>query len=67
MDAAEASFKAALEEAKLSRLPMLVVLAARDWRKCVLEPAGDVSAGDKVIDAALAKMKKTRAQIERVL
>ena len=38
IDEADGHFASALEEAKLSRLPMLEVLAARDWKRHVLEP-----------------------------
>merc|ERR1711988_1642895 len=39
LDAADGHFADAMEEAKLSRLPMLELLAARDWKKHALEPA----------------------------
>ena len=65
---AEGHFKQALEEAKASRLPMLEVLAARDWRDHLMGPAGaDSGAAEAVIDAACAAMKKTRGDLKRVL
>ena len=68
LDEAEGHFANALEEAKLSRLPMLEVLAARDWKKHLLEPNGrDCSAAEAVIDGACAKMKKTRGQLRHIL
>ena len=58
----------ALEEAKVSRLPMLEVIAARDWKRFLLLPRGkDCSGADAAIDEACAKMKKTREQIAGVL
>ena len=68
MDEADSHFARALEEAKLSRLPMLEVLAARDWKKHALEASGrDCNEAESVIDAACAKMNKTREQIASVL
>ena len=68
LDEAESHFASALAEAKLSRLPMVEVLAARDWKKYMLEPNGrDCSAAEAVIDGACAKMKKTREQLASVL
>ena len=68
MDAAELSFQAAQNQAKISRLRMLEVLVARDWKKFVLEPAGrDVSQAESIIDGACARMKKSREHIARVL
>ena len=68
MDDADTHFSRALEEAKLSRLPLLEVVAARDWKKYALDPASrDCSAADAAIDEACAKMKKTRDQLSPVL
>ena len=68
LDEAEGHFANALEEAKLSRLPMLEVLAARDWKRYLLEPNGrDCGAAEAVIDGACRKMKKTREQLRPVL
>ena len=65
---ADGHFATTLAEAKLSRLPMLELLAARDWKRHVLEPNGwDVSAAEAVIDAACKKMKKTRGNLASVL
>ena len=64
LDEASGYFSQALEEAKVSRLPMLEVLAARDWKRHLLEPNGrDCSAAETVIDEACAKMGKTPAKI----
>ena len=64
LDEADGHFARALEEAKLSRLPMLEVLAARNWIQHVLQPAGrDCAVAEAVIDAACAAMKKDRDQI----
>ena len=68
LDEAEAHFANALREAALSRLPMLEVLAARDWKRHLLEPNGrDCGTAEEVIDSACAKMKKTREQLASVL
>ena len=68
MDEADSHFARALDEAKLSRLPMLEVLAARDWKKHALDASGrDYNEAESVIDAACAKMNKTREQIASVL
>ena len=65
---ADGHFGKALEEAKLSRLPMVELLAARDWKRHVLAPQGrDASGAEAVIDGACAKMKKTREQLGSVL
>ena len=68
LDEAEAHFASAMENAKLSRLPMLELLAARDWKRYVLQPNGrDCSAVEAAIDGACAKMKKTRERMGAVL
>ena len=68
LDEAEGHFANALKEAKLSRFPMLELIAARDWRKHLLEPKGrDCGAADAAIDGACAAMKKTREQLGVVL
>ena len=68
MDEADGHFANALEEAKLSRLPMLEVLAARDWKKHLLEPNGrDASEAEEAIDAACEKMNKARGELASVL
>ena len=68
LDEASGHFAKALEEAELSRFPMLELLAARDWKKHLLEPNGwDSSPAEAAIDAACAKMKKTRGDLASVL
>ena len=68
LDEAESHFANALREATLSRLPMLEVLAARDWKKHLLEPNGrDTKEAEAAIDAACAKMKKSRERLGAVL
>ena len=64
-DAEEAGghFGRALEEAKA--LPMLQLLAARDWKRSVSASGG--AAADAAIDAACAKMGKSRAELASVL
>ena len=48
-------------EAEASHLPMLELLAARDWKRHVLVPSGrDPSLADSAIDAACEKMRKSR-------
>jgi len=68
LDEAESHFANALEEARLSRLPMVEVLAARDWKRHLLEPNGrDCRGAEAVIDRACGKMKKTRGQLGSIL
>ena len=68
LDEAEAHFANALGEAALSRLPMLEVLAARDWKRHALVAHGRSGAeADMVIDGACGKMGKTRKQLGSVL
>ena len=65
---AKGHFARALEEASVRRLPMLEVVAARDWRNHLLSVGGgDCSVAEAVIDAACAAMAKTRGQLARVL
>ena len=67
-DEARGHFTQALEVAKASRLPMLELLAARDWRDHLLVPSGrDCSNAEAVIDSACIVMKKTRLELQRVL
>jgi hypothetical protein len=72
-DEADGHFASALKEAQWSRLPMLEVLAARDWRACLLlregseKTRGDVERADAVIDSACQKMRKSRGDIACVL
>ena len=68
LDEAESHFANALREATLSRLPMLEVLAARDWKRHLLAPQGwDCGAAEAAIDGACLKMKKTREELVPVL
>ena len=66
---ADGHFAKALEEARfLSCLPMLEVLASQRWKQHLLVPNGrDTSAADAAIDAACAKMKKSRDDLASVL
>ena len=68
LDEAESHFANAMKEAKLSRLPMLEVLVARNMKKHLLEPNGrDCSVAEEGIDSACAKMNKTRGEVAWVL
>ena len=68
LEEADGHFANALKEAKVSRLPMLEVLAARDWKRHLLEPQGrNASEAESIIDAACLKMKKSREQLAPVL
>ena len=68
LEEADGHFAKALEEARTSRLPMLEMLAARDWKRHLLEPEGrGCGAAEAVIDIACGKMKKTREQLRSVL
>ena len=72
-DEVDGHFANSLAEAKVSRLPpMLEMIAARDWKRNLLEPNGrDCGAAEEyseaIIDGACTKMKKTRRQIDAVL
>ena len=68
LDEAESHFANAMKEAKLSRLPMLEVLVARNMKKHLLEPNGrDCSVAEEGIDSACRKMNKTREEVAWVL
>ena len=68
MEEADGHFARSLTEAKASRLPMLELLAARDWRDHLLIPTGrKISEAEAIIDAACLTMKKTRMQLDLVL
>ena len=48
LEDADGHFSNGLKQAKLSRLPMFEILAARDWQRHLLEPTGrDCSAAEK--------------------
>ena len=64
LEEAGGHFGRALNEATASRLPMLELLAARGWKRAVSERG---AAADAVIDAACAKMGKSREQLAAVL
>ena len=59
-----ALFGRALAAAASSRLPLLEVIAARDWKRAM--PASG-SAADAALDAACAKMGRSRAELALVL
>ena len=64
LDDAAAYFSQALEEAKLSRLPMLEIIAAVDWKKNFVEPhKRDCSPAEAAIDTACSKMRKARSKV----
>ena len=68
VDEAEVHFAKALEESQLALMPVLGVMTARDWKKHLLQPNGrDCSAAEATIDAACAKMGKTREQLIGIL
>ena len=64
LEEASGHFGRALEEAKASRLPMLELLTARDWKQAV---ASSSDAAEAVIDVACAKMGKSRSDLHVVL
>jgi urease accessory protein UreF len=64
VEAAGGHFGRALQAATASRFPLWEVIAARDWKRAV--PASGAAA-DAAIDAACAKMGKTRAELELAL
>ena len=60
MEVAGGHFAHALEEADTSGLPLLSILAARDWKKFVLEKTGqDCAPADTVISEASKRMGKS--------
>ena len=71
LDEADGHYANALKEATLSRIPMLRVLVARDWKARLLEPNGrDCSATEAAIDGACAEMGargRTRGELASVL
>ena len=68
LDEASDHFAKALEEAKQSCFPMMELLAARDWKKYLLEPSGrDCSAAESAIDAACSQLNKTRKELGDIL
>jgi hypothetical protein len=66
MEEANGHFARALAEARASRLPMLELLAARDWKRAV-GAGGGAAGAEAVIDGACAAMGKSRAQLAGVL
>jgi hypothetical protein len=62
---ASSHFARAVDEARAGQLPMLELLAARDWKRAVGEKCG--GAADAVIDGACAAMGKSRAQLASVV
>ena len=60
LDEANGHFGRALEAAAASRCPLLEVVAARDWQRAVSASTADA---DAAIDAACAKVGKTREQL----
>ena len=69
LDESHAQFTVALEKSKLlTEMPMFELLAARDWKKHLLVPNGrDCSVAEVAIDAACAKMDKTREQLSSII
>ena len=64
----DAHFKDALREAELSKMPMLEVLAARDWKRYGLVPSGrGTEEADSVISSACAKMGKSVERVASIL
>ena len=63
-EAADGHFGRALEAAAASRFPLWEVIVARDWKQAV---AGSGGAAEAAIDAACAKMGKSRAELAIVL
>ena len=68
LDEAEVHFANALKVAKLSRLPLMEVIAARDCKRHLsTRKEWNASAVEAVIDAACVKMKKSREDITFLL
>ena len=63
-DEAEGHFSRACAEGVRSNLPTLEFLAGRDWRRHLLEPAGQPTGpADAVMDSACAKMGTRRGRM----
>ena len=67
MAEADGYFTKALEEARLSRLPLLELIAARDWIMASWSPGRDFAIAEAAIDAACGKMNKKREQLAQVI
>lgn len=67
LNEADKHFANALEEARLSRLPMLEILAVRDRKRHISANFAGCETADAVIDAACLKMTKTRGQLASVI
>ena len=66
--AAEAEFTAAIEHVKESKLPLLELIAARNFRAHVLEPSRRGAEADALIATACAKMNgRTAADFAALL
>jgi hypothetical protein len=67
-DEANGHYERSLETAKQSGLPLFELLAARDWKKHVLEPDGrSMVTAEAAINAACASMGKTRERLASLL
>jgi len=64
---AEEHFRAAIDLARTARMPVFEIIAAREWKRHVLDSAGRSGEADAVIDAACARMGKKRAAFEELL
>ena len=68
LDEADGFFATALAEAERSGIPMLELLAARDWKAFLLVPQGlDLTRTEEAIHGACARMGKSREQLASFL
>ena len=66
-ESAEAHFRSAMNEARTARAYVFEIIAAREWKRHVLDAAGRAAEADAVIDAACGRMGKDRATLESLL
>ena len=66
-ESAEAHFRSAMNEARTARAYVFEIIAAREWKRHVLDAAGRAAEADAVIDAACGRMGKERATLESLL
>ena len=66
-ESAEAHFRSAIDEARTARAYVFEIIAAREWKRHVLDAAGRAAEADVVIDAVCGRMGKERATFDSLL
>ena len=64
---AEAHFRWAMDEAHTAGAHVFVIIAAREWKRHVLDPAGRTAEADSMIESACKLMGKERAAFGSLL